>query len=152
MLAEECAHDKRSTSNIIEARTRLKVRPCEPQREHCCYSLTGCIARNKLHNRFCEQLLHDIEFVGSLSHVLLSAPYPREELNRLWELLLLNQFHDVIPGTSIPEVFEDSEKHYALIREEGENLFSVRLCFPLIACAFVVNSSSVLLLTRQHRE
>ena len=28
-------------------------------------------------------------------------PYPQAELYRLWKLLLLNQFHDVLPGSSI---------------------------------------------------
>ena len=33
-----------------------------------------------------------------------AATYPREELRRLWQTLLLNQFHDILPGTSITEV------------------------------------------------
>lgn len=36
----------------------------------------------------------------------------KKEIDRLWKLLLLNQFHDVIPGTSIGAVFDDSRKHY----------------------------------------
>ena len=39
---------------------------------------------------------------------LLGACYPREDLARGWELILLNQFHDIIPGSSITEVYEDT--------------------------------------------
>ena len=58
-------------------------------------------------NRKCEFLLKDVEFLSSLA--LFSGPgqkfvYPQEELSRLWKLVLLNQFHDVLPGSSITMV------------------------------------------------
>ncbi len=52
-------------------------------------------------NRKNEQLLGCVEFLYSC---LLPEEYPGTELRRLWELLLLNQFHDILPGTSIAEV------------------------------------------------
>ena len=57
-------------------------------------------------NRLCEFLLHDVEFMSSVALVQCvsrnaSYKYPTDELHRLWKLLLLNQFHDVLPGTSI---------------------------------------------------
>lgn len=57
-------------------------------------------------NRFCEFRLHDVEFLASMAHIqscVKKAAYkfPTDELHRLWKLLLLNQFHDVLPGTSI---------------------------------------------------
>ena len=38
--------------------------------------------------------------------------YPQSELERLWKLVLLNQFHDVIPGSSIGEVYLDALEIY----------------------------------------
>ena len=38
--------------------------------------------------------------------------YPRTELDRLWKLLLLNQFHDVLPGSSINAVYKDALEYY----------------------------------------
>jgi alpha-mannosidase len=66
--------------------------------------------------------LHDIEFLYSTLTALSSTVYPRAELDELWQLTLLNQFHDVIPGTSIPEVFADSAVHYKHIQSVGNQL------------------------------
>ena len=38
--------------------------------------------------------------------------YPHEEIDRLWKLVLLNQFHDVLPGSSINIVYKDTLRHY----------------------------------------
>lgn len=55
----------------------------------------------KKHNRKCEILLHDVEFLYTLLYATKAVNYPSRQLGRLWKLLLLNQFHDVLPGTSI---------------------------------------------------
>jgi alpha-mannosidase len=57
-------------------------------------------------NRVCEQLLHDAEFLACARN----SGYPRAELDRLWKLLLLQQFHDILPGTSIGLVYEDARR------------------------------------------
>jgi alpha-mannosidase len=75
-------------------------------------------AKNKLYNRRCEELLHDVEFLSAMA----TDPYPRAELAHLWKLLLLNQFHDIIPGSSIAEVYRDSEKDYEEILSTGTKL------------------------------
>jgi alpha-mannosidase len=59
-------------------------------------------------NRVCEQLLHDVEFLGSAR-----GAYPRAELDRLWKLLLLQQFHDILPGSSIGLVYDDARRDFA---------------------------------------
>ncbi|MDD5139815.1 MAG: alpha-mannosidase [Verrucomicrobiales bacterium] len=79
-------------------------------------------ARNKLHNRRCESLLHDIEALAAIAHCLSGFAYPAEELDRLWKLVLLNQFHDIIPGSSIAEVYQDSEEQYAEVLASGMKL------------------------------
>ncbi len=71
-------------------------------------------AKNKRSNRQAEQLYRAAEIWLSLSGLL--DPQRQSEagkrLEEGWKLLLLNQFHDIIPGTSIPEVYETSSKQY----------------------------------------
>ena len=70
------------------------------------------VARNKRHNRLAEQALHELELLAVLAGQQ-GVPYPHAELERLWEIVLLNQFHDILPGTSIGFVYEDSDRDYA---------------------------------------
>ncbi|KAH3736880.1 hypothetical protein DPMN_043455, partial [Dreissena polymorpha] len=82
-------------------------------------------ARVKKMNRHCEFKLHDVEFVHSVAFALNKEhSYPHESLDKLWKLLLLNQFHDVLPGSSIGMVYEDAHKYYNEIMVTGENLFT----------------------------
>ncbi|HZQ07298.1 MAG TPA: glycoside hydrolase family 38 C-terminal domain-containing protein [Anaerolineae bacterium] len=69
-------------------------------------------ARNKLHNRKSEFALHDVELLSSLALAQHKHEYPAQELNRLWKLILFNQFHDILPGSSIREVYDDTEREY----------------------------------------
>ncbi|CAC5365589.1 MAN2C1 [Mytilus coruscus] len=62
-------------------------------------------AKTKLANRRCEQLLHDVEFLSCIALLESSTfIYPKEKLNSIWKNVLLNQFHDVLPGSSIQAV------------------------------------------------
>lgn len=70
------------------------------------------IARNKLYNRTAERLLREVEFVSALAHAQSGHPWPAERLDAYWRILLINQFHDILPGTSIPEVYADSDAEY----------------------------------------
>ena len=82
------------------------------------------MARNKRSNRKSEFLLMDLELFSVLAGEKVS--YPREELERLWKLVLLNQFHDTLPGSAIREVYEDTKREYAQLQEEGESLLHCR--------------------------
>ena len=53
-----------------------------------------------------------------------SFNYPKEELDRLWKLTLLNQFHDVLPGSSIEIAYDDPLKFYQDIHDSATNLLS----------------------------
>lgn len=75
-------------------------------------------ARTKRLNRRAEQALHDAEFLLTAR----GGEYPREELDRLWKLLLLNQFHDILPGSSIRLVHEESERDLAGVVAGAEAL------------------------------
>ena len=84
--------------------------------------------KNKLSNRRSEDLLHDIEFLAAIA----PGKYPAAEINRLWKLVLLNQFHDIIPGSSITAVYRDSDEQYAEIAAAGTRLrtAALRKLFP----------------------
>jgi alpha-mannosidase len=69
-------------------------------------------------NRVCEQLLHDAEFLACAR----GGDHPRAELDRLWKLLLLQQFHDILPGSSIGLVYDDARRDFAEIESAARAL------------------------------
>jgi alpha-mannosidase len=108
-------------------------------------------ARNKRENRKSELLLRDAEFLdvaaaaengGRVSVPDIasrravydvtgegSGPSVSGHLERAWKLLLLNQFHDIIPGSSISWVYEDSAHDYETIRQLGSAVIgSAKAC------------------------
>jgi alpha-mannosidase len=63
-------------------------------------------ARTKWLNRLAQQALGEAEMWS----VAALGVYPSTELTALWQKLLLNQFHDILPGSSIDWVYEDAER------------------------------------------
>ncbi len=79
-------------------------------------------ARNKRANRKSEFLLHDAEFLAAYALLLDSGyPYPAASFERAWQLVCLNQFHDIIPGSSITPVYEESLEQYEEVRQIAKN-------------------------------
>ncbi|KAJ3367788.1 Alpha-mannosidase 2C1 [Kappamyces sp. JEL0680] len=79
----------------------------------------------KKYNRKCEFLLREVEMLWSLAIAQKLTPfasYPKQELDRIWKLLLLNQFHDVLPGSSIHQVYVDAHKFFEDIVRSGTKL------------------------------
>ncbi len=77
-------------------------------------------AHIKRANRKAEVLYHDAEWLSTVADVLTAQDsYPSELLQEGWEMLLLNQFHDILPGSSIRQVYEDSRAQFAQIDELG---------------------------------
>ena len=70
------------------------------------------MARNKKYNRKSEITLQNAEALSIIGKALLYKRYPTEEIYEAWETVLLNQFHDIIPGSSIKEVYDDSKEQY----------------------------------------
>ncbi|NJR64938.1 MAG: alpha-mannosidase [Leptolyngbyaceae cyanobacterium CRU_2_3] len=73
----------------------------------------GCYtnhADQKQFNRRCEDILYEAELFASLRTLMTGAPYPQPELETAWKKVLLNQFHDILPGTSITPVFVDANR------------------------------------------
>ena len=80
-------------------------------------------SRNKRANRKSEFLLHDAEFLAAQAILLNAAyTYPADEIMRAWQLICLNQFHDIIPGSSINDVYVDSQQQYTEIAELGQSV------------------------------
>lgn len=98
-------------------------------------------AHNKRMNRRCELWLRDAEFFDAITSILAPGelleadPFPERTvwdveghgpekhhsptaraLDRAWKLLLLNQFHDILPGSSIHRVYEESRRDYEVIK------------------------------------
>lgn len=73
-------------------------------------------AANKKANRDCEFLLRDAEWLACFTP---GIAYPADPLEKAWKLVLLNQFHDIIPGSSVREVYEESDRDYAAVKEIG---------------------------------
>lgn len=70
-------------------------------------------ARTKRGNLLGERLLHQAEAASAFAWALGMAEYPAERLAPLWQSLLLHQFHDVLPGTSVREVHATAEREHA---------------------------------------
>lgn len=76
-------------------------------------------AQVKRANRLAEILYHNAEWANTLADTLTGQDgYP--DLREGWEALLLNQFHDILPGSSIREVYEDAAADYARIERIGQ--------------------------------
>ena len=71
-------------------------------------------SRTKRGNRKCEQALTAWE---TLAACLPASEWPRGKLDTAWKTVLLNQFHDIIPGSSIRQVYERTEKEHAEVLE-----------------------------------
>ncbi|MBR2646981.1 MAG: alpha-mannosidase [Clostridia bacterium] len=73
------------------------------------------VPRNKQNNRKGEFALQNSELACTLEKTLCGGAYPQETLENDWKILLLNQFHDILPGSSIPDVYRDSDAQYAAL-------------------------------------
>jgi alpha-mannosidase len=62
----------------------------------------------KRRNRRSEEMLQTVEALLTVG----KAPYPRERLEEAWRLVLFNQFHDILPGSGIREIYEDADLFY----------------------------------------
>ncbi|WP_189316714.1 alpha-mannosidase [Streptomyces brasiliensis] len=84
-------------------------------------------ARSKRGNRHSEALLREAELWAATAAVRRGAPYPYDELRRIWETVLLLQFHDILPGTSIAWVHQDAERDYGQVSDELTALITTAL-------------------------
>ncbi|KDQ59961.1 glycoside hydrolase family 38 protein [Jaapia argillacea MUCL 33604] len=87
------------------------------------YTSHGSIKKG---NRKSEILLRDVEHVATLASLYSLFKkdylYPKAKIDECWEKVLLNQFHDVLPGSAIGMVYDDAEKLYTEVRKDGQEL------------------------------
>lgn len=78
-------------------------------------------ANNKKNNRKSETLYQKAEWMTALENSLLFVKTDLGELRRGWEMILTNQFHDILPGSAISEVYVQSDRDYESVKAIGEN-------------------------------
>ncbi|WP_433376269.1 alpha-mannosidase [Actinoplanes sp. CA-142083] len=80
--------------------------------------------RTKQGNRRSEHLLIEAELWSATAAIRAGHPYPYEKIDELWRAVLLHQFHDILPGTSIAWVHREAVAAYREIREAAEQLIA----------------------------
>jgi alpha-mannosidase len=80
------------------------------------------MGRNKRYNRKSEFAYQNAELYAILEREWLNGIYPGEKLKHAWEVILRNQFHDILPGSSIKEVYEESREEYEAILAANKEL------------------------------
>ncbi|MFP3986110.1 glycoside hydrolase family 38 C-terminal domain-containing protein [Streptomyces sp. E11-3] len=76
-------------------------------------------AKTKQGNRHSESLLREAELWAATAAVRVPGyTYPQADLERIWKTVLLHQFHDILPGSSIAWVHREARETYARVRDE----------------------------------
>lgn len=90
----------------------------------------GCYTTHALQkrwNRHCEGLLYQAELFASLATLSAKVAYPKAELSDAWKKVLFNQFHDILPGTSIPPVYVDANQAWQFVDRVGSEILDSSL-------------------------
>lgn len=78
--------------------------------------------KNKKYNRLMEKALRELEFAAVLAEIHCGISYPRTELDEIWKEVLLYQFHDILPGSSIKRVYDESVARYEVLIARTQEL------------------------------
>ncbi len=108
----------------VEKDRRLPVWEGELYFEYHRGTLTS-MGRNKRSNRKSELGLMDLELLSVLASGTMN--YPASELDSMWKVVLLNQFHDILPGSSIREVYEVTGEEYAQLAGQISSMTEERM-------------------------
>ena len=98
----------------------------------------GCYtthADQKYYNRRCEDTLYQAELWASLATMTLQTEYPQDDLEGAWKQVLFNQFHDILPGSSIPEVFEQANQDWQAALDTAQQVLNTALDQLADGCA-----------------
>ncbi|MFO7168122.1 MAG: alpha-mannosidase [Chloroflexota bacterium] len=87
-------------------------------------------ARTKQNNRRAELLMREAEWLNAWA-VALGGASKQGDLDAAWKIILLNQFHDILPGSSVPLVYEESNRQFAEVRRIGEGVRDAAAGFVL---------------------
>jgi len=84
-------------------------------------------ARTKAGNRRSEHLLREAELWASTATVRTGTPYPYERLAEVWNTVLLQQFHDILPGSAIAWVHQVAEANYTRVAQELQEIIATAI-------------------------
>lgn len=73
-------------------------------------------------HRSLEHALVESETAATLASLWRQAAYPKDALDRVWKILLLNEFHDILPGSSVHSVYETAHAQLATAVAESAQL------------------------------
>lgn len=76
-------------------------------------------AKNKYYNRKLEKDLHNLEWICAIAKIN-RIEFDQEKIDKIWQEVLLYQFHDIIPGSSIKRVYDESIARYQILEKEVE--------------------------------
>lgn len=79
-------------------------------------------ANNKKYNRLMEINLRELEFAAVLCGQAAGTAYPKAEIDEIWKEVLLYQFHDILPGSSIKRVYDESVPRYKTMLERVKEM------------------------------
>ncbi|MEA5578835.1 alpha-mannosidase [Anabaena sp. UHCC 0451] len=90
----------------------------------------GCYtthADQKRWNRKSERLLYQAELFATLATVTCGVAYPQAEVETAWKQVLFNQFHDILPGSSITQVYQDALPEWEAVEKVGKKILDESL-------------------------
>jgi alpha-mannosidase len=90
----------------------------------------GCYtshADQKRWNRQSENLLYQAELFAAFATITAGKKYPQTELETAWKQVLFNQFHDILPGSSITEVYQDALPEWQQVERVGTEILQQSL-------------------------
>ena len=110
----------------------------------------------KKQNRKLENKLKAVEFLWSNIEL---KNYPSEELDYAWKKLLINQFHDIIPGSSINLVYKNTHKEYneihdicdKLIMKSASNLFKRKKASFVLVNSLSYNFHGIVIIPNDYK-
>lgn len=89
------------------------------------------IAKQKKWNRTLEQDLHILEWLAWEAHSRAGMEYPQQWLAQCWQDVMLYQFHDCLPGSSIPIVYEQTQERYEQLHAQAGDY--IAQCLDILA-------------------
>ena len=93
------------------------------ERHQGTFTTQACTKRN---NRLCEIALREAEWAATVAEMSTAMPYPAAEFDAIWQEVLLYQFHDILPGSSIKRVYSECNARYTLLLERLEAIIGDR--------------------------
>ncbi len=93
------------------------------ERHQGCYTSQ---ANAKKWNRRIEELLHTVEWLGAVAYFK-DVKYDRAKVEKIWKEVLLYQFHDILPGSSIKRVYDEAYARYQILYDELKEIQSTLL-------------------------